>query len=146
MQIELLQWLKDIGESKAANFFSECRMEIVYVDTLFELGGSERETELVDCEIGVPGEHFFKLQSDYFSQVNVIETQLQEVAMAIGFHVRNVKWIPKIEIKKDNKMKISIVARQSIFDEITINKISWSGRLEEPDFLNRIFDLSKLPS
>lgn len=148
MQIELLQWLKDIGENKAANFFSECRMDVVYVDTLFELGGSERTTELVDCEIGVPGEYFFKLQSDYFSQVNVIENQLAEVATAIGFHVRDIKWIPKIEIEKekDNKMKISIVARQAIFDEITLNKISWSGRLEEPDFLSRIFDLSKLPS
>lgn len=47
MQIELLQWLKEIGENKAANFFSECRMDIVYVDTLFELGGSELTTELV---------------------------------------------------------------------------------------------------
>jgi hypothetical protein len=146
MQIELLQWLKDIGEKRAASFFSECRMDIVYVDTLFELGGSERETALVDCEIGVPGEYFFKLQSDYFSQVNIIETQLQEVAIAIGFHVRSIIWIPKIEIEKDNQMKISIVVRQAIFDEITLNKISWSGRLEEPDFLNRLFDLSKLPS
>ncbi|WP_164974132.1 AbiJ-related protein [Filimonas effusa] len=146
MQIELLQWLKDIGENKAANFFSECRMDIVYVDTLFEIGGSERETLLVDCEIGVPGEYFFKLQSDYFSQVNVIETQLSEVATAIGFHVRNIKWIPKIEIDNNKKMTISIVARQAIFDEITLNKISWSGKLEEPNFLNRIFDLSKLPS
>src|SRR5690349_19212735 len=140
MQIELLQWLKGIGENKAANFFAECRMDVVYIDTLFELGGSERETALVDCEIGVPGEYFFKLQSDYFSQVNVIETQLAEVAMAIGFHIRHIIWIPKIEIEKDNKMKISIVARQAIFDEITLNKISWSGRLEEPNFLNRIFD------
>jgi hypothetical protein len=146
MQIELLQWLKDIGENKAANFFAECRMDILYVDTLFELGGSERSTELVDCEIGVPGEHFFKLQTDYFSEVNTIETQLQEVATAIGFYIRNIRWIPKIESEKNTSMKISIVARQVIFDEITLNKISWSGRLEEPDFLNRIFDLSKLPS
>ena len=98
MQIELLQWLKDIGENKAANFFSECRMEIVYIDTLFKLGGSEHETVLVDCEIGVPGEYFFKLQSDYFSQVNVIETQLPEVAVAISFHIRDIKWIPKIKV------------------------------------------------
>lgn len=146
MQIELLQWLKDIGQNKAANFFAECRMDILYVDTLFELGGSERSTELVDCEIGVPGEHFFKLQTDYFSEVNTIETQLQEVATAIGFYIRNIRWIPKIESEKNISMKISIVARQAIFDEITLNKISWSGRLDEPDFLNRIFDLSKLPS
>lgn len=146
MQIELLKWLKDIGETKAANFFAECRMDIVYVDTLFEISGGERTTELVDCEIGVPGEYFFKLQTDYFAQVHTIETQIAEVATAIGFHVRDIKWMPKIEIEKDTDMKISIVARQGIFDEITLNKISWSGRLEEPDFLNRIFDLSKLPS
>lgn len=91
MQIELLQWLKDIGETKAANFFTECRMDILYVDTLFELEGSERSTELVDCEIGVPGEHFFKLQTDYFGQVHTIETQLREVAVAIGFHIRSIR-------------------------------------------------------
>ena len=146
MQIELLKWLKDIGETKAANFFAECRMDIVYVDTLFEMSGGERTTELVDCEIGVPGEYFLKLQTDYFAQVHTIETQIAEVATAIGFLVRDIKWMPKIEIENDNNMKISIVARQGIFDEITLNKISWSGRLEEPDFLNRIFDLSKLPS
>jgi len=146
MQIELLKWLKDIGENKAAKFFADCRMDIVYVDTLFEISGGERTTELVDCEIGVPGEYFFKLQTDYFAQVQTIETQIAEVATAIGFHVRDIKWMPKIEIEKDTNMKISIVVRQGIFDEITLNKISWSGRLEEPDFLNRIFDLSKLPS
>lgn len=47
---------------------------------------------------------------------------------------------------KVKENKITIITRQQIFDEITISKISWSGRLEEPDFLNRIFDLSKLPS
>ena len=97
-------------------------MEIVYIDTLFKLGGSEHETVLVDCEIGVPGEYFFKLQSDYFSQVNVIETQLPEVAVAIGFHIRDIKWIPKIEIENDNKMKISIVARQYPPGQVQVHK------------------------
>jgi hypothetical protein len=42
--------------------------------------------------------------------------------------------------------KISEVTRRNIFDFILLENISWSGRLDEPAFLCRIFDLSKLSS
>ncbi|MGV8131255.1 MAG: abortive infection family protein [Candidatus Pacearchaeota archaeon] len=42
--------------------------------------------------------------------------------------------------------KITEVTRRNIFDVITIERISWNGSLEEPDFLSRIFDLSSMPS
>lgn len=43
-------------------------------------------------------------------------------------------------------MKISEVTRRDIIDAILVEGMSWSGRLQEPDFLNRIFDLQQLPS
>jgi hypothetical protein len=43
-------------------------------------------------------------------------------------------------------MKISQVTRTSIFDAILTQHINWSGRLEEHEFLSRLFDLSSLPS
>ena len=43
-------------------------------------------------------------------------------------------------------MKISEVTRRNIFDDLQIQKIPWNGRLEELDFLTRLFDLEKLPS
>lgn len=145
MKTELVTWLKDIGEAKSADFLENCRVDLVYVDTLFEMSG-DKEWELVDAQIGVPGRYFVKLQSDFLEEVKTIESQFTEVANAIGMHIRQVNWVPKIDEKTEMKVKISIVARQAIFDEITLNNISWSGRLEEPDFLNRLFDLSKLPS
>lgn len=42
--------------------------------------------------------------------------------------------------------RISDITRQKIADEMSIRKICYSGRLSEPDFLGRIFDLKKLPS
>jgi len=42
--------------------------------------------------------------------------------------------------------KISQITRRDIFDTLTVENINWSGRLNEPDFLSRLFDLSKLPS
>ena len=41
---------------------------------------------------------------------------------------------------------ISKVTRINVFDYLRLNNIHWSGRLEEPAFLNRLYDLSKLPS
>jgi hypothetical protein len=43
-------------------------------------------------------------------------------------------------------MKISEITRRDIIDAITSEKINWSGRLEEPEFLSRLFDLNSLPS
>jgi len=43
-------------------------------------------------------------------------------------------------------MKISEATRRDIFDTIIIENVSWNGRLEEPEFLARLFDLSSLPS
>ncbi|MCP4633700.1 MAG: abortive infection family protein [candidate division Zixibacteria bacterium] len=42
--------------------------------------------------------------------------------------------------------KISEVIRRDILDYITVKKISWSGRLEETEFLSRLYDLESLPS
>lgn len=41
---------------------------------------------------------------------------------------------------------ITQVTRRRVFDSIILSKVLWEGRLEEPDFLARIYDLDKLPS
>lgn len=43
-------------------------------------------------------------------------------------------------------MNISGATRRDIFDSIIIEKVAWNGRLEEPDFLARLFDLKSMPS
>ena len=43
-------------------------------------------------------------------------------------------------------MKISEVTRHDIFDALLVEEVGRSGRLEEPDFLNRIFDLRSMES
>jgi len=41
---------------------------------------------------------------------------------------------------------ISEITRRNIFDALRVLKINWAGRLDEPDFLARIFDLEQMPS
>lgn len=43
-------------------------------------------------------------------------------------------------------MKISEVTRRAILDSIAIEQINYAGRLEESEFLGRIFELERLPS
>src|SRR4051794_22176477 len=42
--------------------------------------------------------------------------------------------------------QISQVTRRNIVDAIVLGEISWSGRLDEVEFLSRIFALRELPS
>src|SRR6185295_8511079 len=41
---------------------------------------------------------------------------------------------------------ISEVTRRSIFDRISAGGYDWAGRLQEEDFLSRLYDLTVLPS
>jgi hypothetical protein len=41
---------------------------------------------------------------------------------------------------------ITEITRRNIFDVLRFQNINWSGRLNEPDFLGRIFDLKIMPS
>jgi hypothetical protein len=43
-------------------------------------------------------------------------------------------------------MAISEITRRAIIDELSLSKLSWSGRLEEPEFLARLYKLQELPS
>ena len=43
-------------------------------------------------------------------------------------------------------MSISEATRRDIFDTLAVQNISWWGRLEETQFLSRLFDLKTLPS
>lgn len=42
--------------------------------------------------------------------------------------------------------KITSITRKNIADELNIGKLCYHGRLAEPDFLNRLYDLKNLPS
>jgi hypothetical protein len=43
-------------------------------------------------------------------------------------------------------MDISEVTRRSIFDELSVGNVNWSGRLDEPAFLSRLYDLTEMVS
>lgn len=43
-------------------------------------------------------------------------------------------------------MRISQITRRDIVDVIQVQRINWCGRLDEPRFLSRLFDLASLPS
>jgi hypothetical protein len=43
-------------------------------------------------------------------------------------------------------MKITQVTRRDIIDSLIAENVNWNGRLQEPEFLARIFDLQSLPS
>lgn len=42
--------------------------------------------------------------------------------------------------------KISQITRGNILDELILQNLSWSGNLNEEEFLSRLYNLDKMPS
>jgi len=53
-------------------------------------------------------------------------------------------WMPRVP--RITPATISEITRRDILDTISIEKTDWSGRLEEPAFLERLWDLGAIPS
>lgn len=43
-------------------------------------------------------------------------------------------------------MQITQITRKDLFDAMTVEQVNWSGSLEEPEFLSRLYNLKELPS
>lgn len=46
----------------------------------------------------------------------------------------------------NTKPQITEATRRSLFDRLTLEGVTWYGRLSEPEFLDRIYPLAELPS
>ncbi|WP_447753261.1 abortive infection family protein [Sphingopyxis fribergensis] len=65
---------------------------------------------------------------------------------ADNYGVEIVPRLAKPDAAPTPNLRIRRQARQNIVDGLLIDKVSWAGKLEEIDFLGRIFDLAALPS
>jgi hypothetical protein len=57
--------------------------------------------------------------------------------------------VPELKLRTEWKQSsgdIPRVTRQNIFDGMRIDNVTWSGKLDEVEFLQRIYDLKALPS
>lgn len=42
--------------------------------------------------------------------------------------------------------RITEITRRDIFDALMVEGVEWSGRLDEPEFLSRVYDLDEMHS
>ena len=121
-------------------------------DCAFEVTGYDNwngGTDLVTLFIRLAASEFARLKPRKDVLEKQIDERLQTVISQISDDWYSVTLAPKIERQKNWRTVggvITRVIRQNIFDGIRIERIHWSGSLEDTEFLERIFDLENLPS
>lgn len=78
-----------------------------------------------------------------------INTRLKAILAAHTPHWYSASIIPHVKPKpewRESKGQISQSARRNIIDGLRLDNVNWAGRLEEVEFLERIFDLRSLAS
>ena len=122
---------------------SECQFEVTGYDNWN--GGTDLITLFMRLSAGT----FARLRPRKDALEKQITERLQAVVSSVSDDWFSATLIPKIEKQKDWKVvggKISPSIRQNIFDGLRIEGVDWAGSLGDIEFLERIFDLSKMPS
>jgi hypothetical protein len=82
-----------------------------------------------------------------------LETQIRERLVPIYSQFTDDQYgvtiSPQVESRPDwrtNKADISRTTRVNIFDGLKLDQVCWNGRLDDVEFLQRLYDLKTLPS
>ncbi len=96
MKDTVVQWLQDGDEQEAAKILSECTIDLIFVDILFEMTGGERTFEMFDVNIGASRKVLIEIDSQLKPYKNQIEKAIREVAQSINSQIRDIAWVPKV--------------------------------------------------
>jgi hypothetical protein len=97
----------------------------------------------------IPAREFAQLGTRRESLESQIDNRLKPILEQFSSDWVGVKVAPKLEHKtdwRDQGIELPKEARQEVIDIIRMDKICWSGMLDEVEFLQRIFDLDSFPS
>jgi hypothetical protein len=106
-------------------------------------------TNLWTVSFGVEAATFARLGSRREVFEEQISKRLGAVIEQFTSDQYSVKVVPKVEAPTDWREKpnhLSDTVRRNIIDGLVLGSVDWSGRLDEVEFLARLFDLKSLPS
>ena len=97
---QIFNWLTELDEHEAAKFVSTCQIEYVWLDTVFGVGGNDREIELSRAEVYVPLK-VYKTLSQFTIITNKIEEAIREYAESVSECVMEIEWKARLSQNTD---------------------------------------------
>lgn len=106
---QVIQWLKDGNEHEAASLLSQCSLNLLFVDTLFELSG-ERERDMFDVNIEAPRKIIQETEKPDTPLKKQIESAIRTCAETTNFIIRDITWVPRfVDLKTPAEEQVSAV-------------------------------------
>lgn len=106
-------------------------------------------TELWDVSFEVPAAEYARMGSRRTQLEEQITARLKTVMETESQDWYSAKIVPAREQKQDWRTNISNLpkdVRNNIIDGLRLEQVSWQGQLDDVEFLNRLYDLTQLPS
>lgn len=106
-------------------------------------------TEIWEIKFEVPAQEYARLGARRSHLEEQISARIKTVFEQETESWYSAKIVPAKEKSADWRSEISELPRQirsNIIDGLRLEHVSWSGALDDVEFLSRIFDLQKLPS
>lgn len=127
---QLIQWLKDGDEHKAANLLVGCSLNYLYVDTLIEIGG-ERIYDMFDVNVEAPRKIIKQVEESPLLKQQ-IEGAIRDLAQTSSERIRDIFWVPKLVPLAQTPAEEQISTALSRIDSEHIRK-AWNKALSRRD-------------
>lgn len=106
-------------------------------------------TNLMEIQFEVPAREYARLGSAKKQLEEQIAGSLKAVLEHETEDWYSARIVPTKEANSDWRTERGSIARQvrlNVFDGLRLEKVVWQGRIDDVEFLNRLYDLQKLPS
>ncbi len=92
---DVVYWLREGEEWKAAELLSQCEFTYEYIDTGFAISG-ESEITIVDLKIHAPRRILSNVTKDSSEQVSLIENAISACAQSEQLYIQNIHWVARL--------------------------------------------------
>ena len=105
-------------------------------------------TRIWTVYLSIPPEEYARFGIKRETIETLIEKRLKAVTEPFTTDWVSVKIVPAVQSRTDWRegTDVSQVTRQNIIDNLKLDSVQWQGRLNDVEFLGRLFDLEAMPS
>jgi len=97
---QIVNWLTELEENDAADFFSKCSIETIYVDTSYDIYGGDKETQICDVTVFVPIK-LYKNLHQYSHLTSKIEEAIRETGESSSVYFKQIDWKARFKSESD---------------------------------------------
>lgn len=114
---ELVLWLREGEEFRAADLIEQCELELVFVDSVFPLNNGP-DIDIYDLNVRCQRKLLDRLYDEFTEEVKQVESAVGQLAETEYCHVRQIRWLALVGVVQKRSTEIGPVEAETLLSKL----------------------------